>query len=299
MLPQQLMKPISEMPSPLVRSEPVVCELVTGADFGCVLHHHPQCEITIVRKGGTVRVVGDKITELAAGDMVFLGPNVPHDYRNSTDGGKLGPPVEAIVVQFDVDLPGMMHSDVHDLPSLQPVERLLKRASHGLEVVGHTREVATAFVEQMLEVQGMKRVILLLQLIDLLADSFETVEICALAAEQEPRSLTASDRISTVCAYIESFYAEPIYVEQLATMVGLGKSAFSRLFKKRTGRSVPQFVNGVRVAHACRLLVDTDLTVSQISRECGFISPAHFQRQFREQQQCSPLAYRARICQTL
>jgi transcriptional regulator GlxA family with amidase domain len=117
--------------------------------------------------------------------------------------------------------------------------------------------------------------------------------------QKEQRAPVAADRIGTVCAYIESFYAEPIYVEQLATMVGLGKSAFSRLFRKSTGRTVPQFVNGVRVAHACRLLVETDLTVSQISRDCGFVSPAHFQRQFREQQQCSPLHYRAKFCQIL
>jgi len=293
------MKPISEMPSPLAKSEPVVCELVSGADFGCVLHHHPQCEITVVRKSGTVRVVGDKIAELTPGDMVFLGPDVLHDYRNTNEEGELGPPVEAIVVQFLPDLPGLMGLDAQGLPSMQPVERLLKRASHGLEIVGQTREVAAAFIEQMLEVQGMKRVILLLQLIDLLAESTEMIEICALAPAQEQRAPVAADRIGTVCAYIESFYAEPIYVEQLATMVGLGKSAFSRLFRKSTGRTVPQFVNGVRVAHACRLLVETDLTVSQISRDCGFVSPAHFQRQFREQQQCSPLHYRAKFCQIL
>jgi len=293
------MKPISEMPSPLAKSEPVVCELVRGPDFGCVWHHHPQCEITLVRQGGSVRVVGDKVTALTAGDLIFLGPEVPHDYRNTSEEGEAGTPVEAIVIQFLPDLPGLAGLDAQGLPSMQPVERLLKRASHGLEIVGHTKEVATAFIEQMLEVQGMKRVILLLQLIDLLADSAETREICALASVQPSRTEVTTDRIGTVCAYIESFFAEPIYVEKLASMVGLGKSAFSRLFKKSTGRSVPQFVNGLRVAHACRLLVETDLTVSQISRDCGFVSPAHFQRQFREQQHCSPLQYRAKMCQTL
>lgn len=296
---QVVMKPVWEMPSPLAKSEPVVCERVSGPDFGCVWHHHPQCEITLVKRGGSERVVGDNVTVLTPGDLVFMGPEVPHDYRNVSVEGTGASPVDAIVVQFLPDLPGLAGLDAQGLPSMQPVERLLKRASHGLEIVGQTRETATAFIEQMLEVQGMKRVILLLQLIDLLADSGEIAEICALATATDSTTSVTTDRIGTVCAYIESFYAEPIYVEKLASMVGLGKSAFSRLFKKSTGRSVPQFVNGLRVAHACRLLVETDMTVSQISRECGFVSPAHFQRQFREQQQCSPLQYRVRVCQNL
>ena len=74
-------------------------------------------------------------------------------------------------------------------------------------------------------------------------------------------------------------------------MVNLG-------FKKSTGRTVPQYVNELRIARACLLLAETDLTVSQIAMDCGFVSPAHFQRQFREHQHCVPLAYRSRIMQS-
>ena len=75
-------------------------------------------------------------------------------------------------------------------------------------------------------------------------------------------------------------------------MTGLGESAFSRLFKKGTGRTVPQYLNEVRTARACRLLAETDQTVNEIARTCGYPSPAHFQRQFVKLQRRSPLAYR-------
>jgi transcriptional regulator GlxA family with amidase domain len=110
----------------------------------------------------------------------------------------------------------------------------------------------------------------------------------------QAQTVTA-DRISRACEHIQAHLAEPIYVADLAAMVGLGRSAFSRLFKRSTGRSVPKYVNEMRIDRACQLLVETDLTVSQIAYDCGFISPAHFQRQFREHQACTPLAFRQKM----
>jgi len=289
------MKPIVEKPSPAAATEPVVCDVVRGKDFGCVWHHHPECEITLVTKGGTERIVGDNSTPLQSGDLVFLGSNVPHDYRNQPAPGTRLVEVEAIVVQFMPQLPGLR--DWSHLSFMQTTRRLFQRASQGLEVTGITRLTATRIMQDMTQVQGMKRVILLLQLLDLLANSEDLREICSAA----PTSQTPSgvpDRVGIACEYIKAHLAEPIYVKDLAGLVGLGKSAFSRLFKNSVGRTVPQYVNELRIVRACQLLAETDLTVAQISFECGFVSPAHFQRQFRTYQQCVPLSYRTRVRQT-
>ena len=273
--------------------EPVVCEIVRGQDFGCVWHYHRECEITLVVKGGTERLVGNNISPIVPGEIVLMGSNVPHDYRNHSSTGSSITPVEAIVVQFMPQLPG--HGDWMENSSMIPVRRLFQRDDQGLEVKGITRLTATRIVQEMLHVHGMKRVILLLQLLDLLSNSEDLQEISS-AVLPQPRP-GASDRISLACEFISSNLPEAIYVADLAAIVGLGKSAFSRLFKKSTGRTVPQYVNELRIARACLLLEETDLTVSQIAMDCGFVSPAHFQRQFREHQHCAPLACRSRVVQ--
>jgi len=288
------MKPIVEMLSPLAAAEPVVCEVVRGQDFGCVWHYHTECEITLVLKGGSERLVGNNISPIVPGDLVFMGSNVPHDYRNNSAPGKPHTEVEAIVVQFMPQLPG--YEDWMERSTMLPVRRLFQRAGQGLEVTGITRLTATRIVQEMLHAHGMKRVILLLQLLDLLSNSEELLEISSPVMPQPRPGI--SDRISMACEFIASHLPEPIYVADLAAIVGLGKSAFSRLFKKSTGRTVPQYVNELRIARACLLLAETDLTVSQIAMDCGFVSPAHFQRQFREHQQCVPLAYRSRVVQS-
>lgn len=283
---------IVEKPPPIATTELVACGIVRGPDFGCEWHHHPECEITLVVKGGTERLVGNRITPITPGDLVFLGANVPHEYRNqATPDHAASDEVEAIVVQFLPRLPGQ--EDWLHRSSMKPLHRLFERAAQGLEVHGITRLTAARIMRDMPRTQGMKRVILLLQLLDLLANSEEVHEICHTLAPQHPGGV--SDRVSKACEHIAAHLAEPIYVEELATMCGLGRSAFSRLFKRGTGRSVPQYVNELRIARACLLLVETDLTVSQIAMDCGFVSPAHFQRQFREHQHCTPLAYRSQM----
>ena len=282
------MKPVVEQPSPIAATEPVACETVRGRDFGCVWHYHPECEITLIVKGGTERLVGDKLSPLVPGDLIFLGPNLPHDFRNLPPQGGPTTDVEAIVVQFLPQLCGA--EEWQNRPSMQPMQRLFKRAAQGLEVRGATRRTASHMMQQMLPAQGMKRVILLLQLLDLLASSREVREICSSFATE-----ASHNRISKACEHIGAHFAEPIYVEDLAKMEGLGKSAFSRLFKKSTGRGVPQYVNELRISRACCMLADSDLTVGQIAYDCGFVSLAHFQRQFRQHRQCTPLAYRSKL----
>jgi AraC-like DNA-binding protein len=284
-------KPVVEEPSPSASEDLVVCELVQGKDFGCVWHCHPECEITLVLRGGTERIVGDQRSPIRAGDLVFLGPDLPHHFLNQEIPGRPHTPVEAVVVQFLRQLPGQ--PDWLKSSSMRHVRRLFERAGQGLEITGTTRVKAARIMTRMLRVHGIKRIVLLLHLLEVLASSEETREICA--STVRPSSPDQQDRISKVCEYIEQHLNESMYVEELAQMVGLSRSAFSRLFTKTTGRSVPQHVNALRITHATRLLAETDLTVGQIAYECGFVSPAHFQREFRKHQHCAPLVYRQQL----
>lgn len=285
------MKPVIERPSLESEGEPVECEHLQGSDFGCVWHFHPECEITLVLKGGSERVVGENVSPLTPGDLVFLGPNLPHDYRNKASSGSTHGEVEAIVVHFLPHLPGQ--DDFHHHSSMIPMRTLFKRADHGVLVKGDTRLTATHILRHMTSVHGMKRVILLLQLLDLLANSKDLEEITLSSSHFEPSP--SPDRIHAACAHIQTHLTEPLYVETLAGMVGLSRSAFSRLFKQSTGRTVPQYVNELRISKACMLLEESDLTVGQIAFECGFVSPAHFQRQFRIHRHCAPLSHRSGI----
>jgi AraC-like DNA-binding protein len=284
-------KLITEKTALLSEAEPVGCTVVRGRDFGDVWHHHPACEITLVRRGGTERLVGDTLEPLAPGSIAFLGPDVPHDYRNTPLPNRRPRPVEAVVLHFPPDLFG---GAWRACASLEPLRRLFERARRGLRVGGRTRDRAEPLLLKMVRAHGLRRLTLLLELLDLLATSKELTEISSAGFRLEP-SAYAADRIGTACAYIEQHLTGPVRVPELARTLGLSESAFSRLFKKCTNSTVPRYVNRLRIAHACRLLAETDLTVAEITRQCGYLSPAHFQRQFQRIHRRPPLSYRQSV----
>lgn len=285
------MKPIVEKQSPHAATELVACEVLCGADFGCVWHHHPECEITLVRRGGTERFVGDKLTPLTPGDLVFLGPDLPHDFRNHATPGKRRVRVDAIVVQF---MPHLLGEGWLHRASMGKVRRLFVRSALGLEVRGRTRQRTAKRLSQIVKARGLRRVGLLLELLEDLARSKELKEIAS-PGFYAPVGSATSDRIGVVCAHIEQHLAAPLYAAKLAGLASLSESAFSRLFKRCTLRTLPQYVNELRIAHACRLLAETDHTVSEIANACGYPTPAHFQRQFQKLERRAPLAYRRAV----
>ncbi len=285
------MKLIAEKPSLLSATDLVECNLVRGRDFGDVWHHHPACEITLVRHGGTERWVGDKLEPLTSGAIAFLGPDVPHDYRNVPLPKRRPLAVNAVVVHF---MPHLLGEAWYTCTAMEPLRRLFERARRGLRVGGPTRRRAEQILLHMVPAHGIRRLILLLELLELLAESKHLSEISSEGFRIEPKAY-ASDRIGVACAHIEQHLTAPIRVPELARKLGLSESAFSRLFKKCTNSTVPQYVNRLRIAHACRLLAETDKTVAEIVRLCGYLSTAHFQRQFQRIHRRTPQSYRANV----
>ncbi len=285
------MKLVVEKPSPLAATELVVCEKVEGRDFGCVWHHHPECELIMINRGGTERWVGDKLTPLNPGEILFIGSGVPHDFRNTPTGKGKTRMVEALVIQF---FPNLLGEGWLQCPTMEPVRMLFDRASRGLEITGSTRAKVGRQMRQIFQISGLPRVAKLLDLLNGLSQSEELKEIAS-PGFQFSAERSSADRISKVCHYIEKNITQPILVPKLALKVGLSESAFSRLFKKCTGRTVPQYVNELRIGCACRLLAETDLTVGEIAAASGYRSLANFQRQFHKYQKRSPLTYQKAV----
>lgn len=280
---------IVEKQSPLAASELVSCEVIKAPDFGCVWHHHPECEITLVLKGGTERWVGDKLTRLRPGDLVMLGSDLPHDYRNDRQGQSK--PVHAIVIQF---LPTLFGENWLRHATMGSVRRLFERAQLGLEIRGATRRRTTKRLIQISKARGLRRMVLFMELLEDLAGSAELHEIASHGFQAGTNHQT-SDRVGAAVTYIERNLSKPLYVPELAALTGLSESAFSRLFKKCTGRSVPQYLNELRIARASRLLAETDQSVKQIAHACGYPTPAYFHRQFHRHQKLAPLGYREAV----
>ena len=100
-------------------------------------------------------------------------------------------------------------------------------------------------------------------------------------------------RILAARQYIDDHFKEDLTLPGMADMFSMTPAAFSRLFKIKTGSSLSNYIIDVRLACAIRLLVDTDLSISEICCECGFNNQSNFNRIFKSKKGQTPRDFRA------
>jgi AraC-like DNA-binding protein len=94
--------------------------------------------------------------------------------------------------------------------------------------------------------------------------------------------------LPAVDVYLADHLAQPIRVSAMAAALGLSRSHFSRHFRRLTGQSPQEYVIRSRLEHARGLLASKDLALAEIARRCGFSSPSHLSRLYRQHFKVQP-----------
>lgn len=101
-------------------------------------------------------------------------------------------------------------------------------------------------------------------------------------------------RLPRSVAYLREHFTEEIDKEALAAMDGLGQSQYHALFRRVMGRTPAAYVTLLRMMKARELLLDLDMPIAEVARECGYDDPLYFSRVFRREVGVSPSEYRRR-----
>ena len=253
--------------------------------FRTPFHYHPEVELTLIVDGPGHRYVGDHIGRFDSGDLVLIGPNLPHMY---TSDDKFHGPAHAVVTQF---LPTFLGEDFLKVGELAPVRKLLERSRVGLAFYGRTREKVATRMLELKRLEGLARLSALLQILELLAWSVDCRPLAS-PGYSPSLALYQGERINNVCALISRRFREGITQSEAARAAKMSPPSFSRFFKRATNRTFRAFLNEVRVGHASHLLVESDKTVAEICYESGFGNLSNFNRQFLKLRRVAPRLYR-------
>ena len=274
--------------------EGFVFKAIRGSGFNCPWHFHPEYELIFVLRGQGYRVVGDDISRLGAGDLVMVGPGLPHIWQHEPNPGARDS-VHFLLIQFEDKFLG---DGLLRVPAMEPVPRLLRRATRGLHIVGKTHDRVGALMQSMVGVRGMERVVRFLEILTLLAASEECEPIAG------PNFGTGTspydqERMDRVFQFLNARVGEVVRLSEAARIVSLSEGAFSRFFRAHTGKTFPAFVNELRIGRACHLLMEEDLNITEIAFQCGFTNLSNFNRQFLRLKGLSPRQFRHDLRQRL
>ncbi|MBD2843908.1 AraC family transcriptional regulator [Paenibacillus sp. IB182496] len=131
------------------------------------------------------------------------------------------------------------------------------------------------------ETAAMRRQAALLELLALLMDN-------QARTHQAPEGAQA---VEATIAYARRHFTEPLTVEQLAGMAGLGRASYSALFRQLTGDKPLSYLNRLRLNRAKELLLLGDDPLREIARAVGYRDEGYFNRLFRARFGCAPKAY--------
>ncbi|MFG2943454.1 AraC family transcriptional regulator [Streptomyces sp. NPDC048282] len=252
--------------------------------FGLAWHHHREYELTLITEGTGTRYVGTTVERYLPGDLVLLGPDVPHTFASEPYDGM----AEAAVAQFRHDFLG---PDFFALPQFRTLAGLLARSARGLRFSQVPAEVPALLTVLPRLDTAVQTVALLDTLCRLSADATAT-PITGPGYTPAPSS-TVSDRIDAVCRHLQQIHTEPVHLADVAALVHMSPTSFSRFFRRAMGRTLTDHVNQLRVETACSLLTGTAWPVMEIATRSGYQNLSNFNRRFRELKGLRPTQYRA------
>ncbi len=264
-------------------------------EFDYPIHIHDVLELNFVANAaGARRVVGDSSEVIDNLDLVLItSPDLEHVWEQYECKSE---DIHEVTVQFRLNFD--LDTSSFRFSSYKSIYDMLIRAQRGLAfppeaimLVYHRLARLSSIEEGFIAVQEFFSILYELSKFDdareLASSSFAKVEV-----------VSESKRILKVKNYIDEHYKDDLSLEQLADIVGMTPTAFSRYFKQRTAKNISEYIVDIRLGHAARLLVDTSDSVSEICWATGFNTLSNFNRLFRKRKGCSPTEFREKYQKT-
>lgn len=252
-------------------------------------HYHAEVELIHFKKGEGTQFIGDNIQRFKAGDVVLVGSNLPHYWRFDDiyfeEDSKAHADVR--VTHFCEDFWG---SQFLQLPENVVIKTILERSRRGLQIVGKTRQKIAYLLEELLHTDDSHRIILLMEALNAIATCKQSAELSSIGFRHDLQE-NEKDRINAIYDYSLKNFKRTIQLEEIASVANISPNSFCRYFKSRTRKTYSQFLIEIRVGHACKLLIENNMSIKQLCYESGFNNFTSFHKYFKLITNKSPLNY--------
>ena len=252
--------------------------------FYSVRHFHRPLEIKYIIEGYGKAIIGDHIYDYKPGDLILIGPNLPHHWVSDTERRSVS---KAIFIQFNEDFYG---NGIYEKRDFISIRNLLLDSRGGIRFIGPDNAKVYRLMQSLEYVSKGMKIIKFIEMLHIMAET-EGKKILSpyKAIEYDNKD---DDRLNDVYQYIINNYKYDCNLEHASEISNLSKASFCRYFKKRTQKTFSEFVNQVRLWDAGNQLISSDRNISEIAYSCGFNNISLFNRLFQKQFGIGPREYR-------
>jgi AraC-like DNA-binding protein len=251
-----------------------------------VIHTHEKYELNYIIDAYGRRFVAGHIERFYPGDLVLMGPNVPHCWE--IDNKEMEP--RAYTIHFKLEF---FENVINNIPELALFHSLIKKSKSGIFLKDFDNQKLLAnFSELNTPKSNFDKIIDVLNLLKSLT-KIESIQLLSNKGFTWDSELPQNQRLSKIYEYVLYNFQNTIQLNEVSSLIGLSEGAFCSFFKKNTKKTFSGFIKEVRIGYACKLLgEDLDRPISEICFESGYNNFANFNRQFKEIVKKSPKEYR-------
>lgn len=274
------------MLSPLQPGECLSVHSERTTHFMGSIHCHDDYELHLITgAAGAKRIVGDTVTTIGDAELVLITqPNLPHAWMR----GRSTAEHSVMEIHFRPEL----FTGIADKSCFDGIRHMLELAASGLVFSSAmTARIRQDFLYLSATQDQLQQYTLFLNILNHLTEDTAAERIVGPGYVWD-RNSQDSRSIATVKDYIFAHYNEEIYLKTLADLVGVEEQWLSARFKYKTGNTINDYINQVRLSHVARRLMNTEDPVATIANECGFPNLANFNRHFKRIKGTTPVAFR-------
>lgn len=254
-------------------------------DFDFPIHFHPEYELNFIYRGkGVRRIIGDHSAEIDDLELVLVGPNIVHGWTLNKCTCK---EIYEITVHIHNDL---LCDKMLSRRIFKSIKDMFNRSKHGILF---SKEITNNIMPRLMALPRIKGINYFLEFITVLNDLANSEGQQLLSkATVEKDDFFHSENIKKVYDYINANFSNTITLDEISELVNMSPVSFNRFIKKRTGQTFVNYLNATRISFASRWLLETDLSIGEISYKCGFNTVANFNRLFKKAKNCTPKEFR-------
>lgn len=266
------------------------CERVSLPYFTSAWHFHEEFEINFVVEGVGTAFVADNSISFGPGSLFLFGAKLPHVLLNKEEFYKenSGLRSTSIVIRFYHNFLG---ETFINKPEMSAIRRLLDLSSQGIAFHTQNKTDFKVMFDEISRSTDFSRIHNILKILNMMT-TMPDYKLLASDGYISRNSHEDCVRIDKVYKYVMNNISENIELKKVATLANLSVPSFCRYFKSRTNKTFSQFLNEIRVGHACRLIIENNMDSSETCYASGFNSLSNFHKQFKRLKGTTPNNYR-------
>ncbi len=204
--------------------------------FDTPFHYHPEYELTYIVSSKGFRYIGNRIDGFEENDLVLLGPNIPHCWKNFQHATDLS---AAMVFHWRNDLLGYNWREKKEFNS---INCMLTKATHGLQFTSKTAKNVKSKMQLALKGAPFENLLVFLEVLHELAHGKSTQLVSSSGFANQLNAIHL-ERLNIINNFIEKNYKNKIMLSEVADLVHLSPESFCRYFSKVTNHTFVDYLN--------------------------------------------------------